>query len=88
MLTQSLLPRGMRARPNSAPAYYLGRPATFWIAVMGPRRRRTANGHARTTRHPVAVPRPRALQAGETIPPTPRLSAVYWTPRSRRLSDV
>jgi hypothetical protein len=22
-----------RTRPNSAPAYYLGRPAIFWIAV-------------------------------------------------------
>jgi hypothetical protein len=22
-----------RPRPNSAPAYYLGRPASFWIAV-------------------------------------------------------
>jgi hypothetical protein len=22
-----------RTRPNSAPAYYLGRPAGFWIAV-------------------------------------------------------
>jgi hypothetical protein len=26
-------------RPNSAPAYYQGRPASFWINVMKPRRR-------------------------------------------------
>jgi len=25
--------RPRRARPNGAPAYYLGRPASFWIAV-------------------------------------------------------
>ena len=25
--------RPRRTRPNSAPAYYLGRPASFWIAV-------------------------------------------------------
>lgn len=31
--------RPRRTRPKSAPAYYLGRPASFWIAV--------------TTRHPV-----------------------------------
>jgi hypothetical protein len=24
-------------RPNTAPAYYLGRPASLWIAVMRPR---------------------------------------------------
>jgi len=29
--------------PNSAPAYYLGRPAAFWITVMRPRRRPTAS---------------------------------------------
>ena len=29
-------------RPNSAPAYYLGRPAALWITVMHPRRERTA----------------------------------------------
>jgi hypothetical protein len=28
-------------RPNTAPAYYLGRPARLWITVMRPR------GHAR-----------------------------------------
>jgi hypothetical protein len=27
-------------RPNSAPAYYLGRPARLWITAMSPRRRR------------------------------------------------
>jgi hypothetical protein len=28
------------ARPNSAPAYYLGRPARMWITAMSSRRRR------------------------------------------------
>jgi hypothetical protein len=28
--------------PNTAPAYYLGRPAALWITAMRPRRRRTA----------------------------------------------
>jgi hypothetical protein len=31
------------AAPNSAPAYYLGRPADLWITAMRPRRRRTAS---------------------------------------------
>jgi hypothetical protein len=26
--------------PNTAPAYYLGRPARLWITVMRPRRKR------------------------------------------------
>ena len=26
------------SRPNSAPAYYQGRPACFWITAMSPRR--------------------------------------------------
>jgi hypothetical protein len=33
------------SRPNSAPAYYLGRPASLWINVMKPRRRRIVAGH-------------------------------------------
>jgi len=33
------------SRPGSAPAYYLGRPASQWITVMRPRRRRTASSH-------------------------------------------
>ena len=32
-------------RPNTAPAYYLGRPAGLWITLMRPRRRRTAASH-------------------------------------------
>ena len=28
-----------RSRPNTAPAYYLGHPASFWITAMRPRRR-------------------------------------------------
>jgi hypothetical protein len=30
-------------RPNTAPAYYLGRPASVWITAMRPRRRRAAS---------------------------------------------
>jgi len=29
-------------RPNGAPAYYLGRPASFWITTLGTRDKRTA----------------------------------------------
>jgi hypothetical protein len=32
-------------RPNNAPAYYLGRPASLWITAMSPRRRDTASTH-------------------------------------------
>ena len=32
-------------RPNTAPAYYLGRPAALWITAMRPRRRPTASRH-------------------------------------------
>ena len=32
-------------RPNTAPAYYLGHPATVWITAMRPRRRCTAPRH-------------------------------------------
>jgi hypothetical protein len=34
------------SRPNSAPAYYQGRPARLWITVMRPRRGHTTSGHA------------------------------------------
>jgi hypothetical protein len=34
------------SRPNTAPAYYLGRPARLWITVMRPRRGRTTSHHA------------------------------------------
>ena len=86
MLTQPPPTREMPARPKAAPAYYLGRPAAFWITVMSPRTKRTADGRAQAARHLVPVPRPRPPQVGETVPPTPRLSAVYWTPRPRRLA--
>lgn len=33
-------------RPNTAPAYYLGRPARLWITVMRPRHRPTTSRHA------------------------------------------
>jgi hypothetical protein len=32
-------------RPDAAPAYYLGRPAGLWIALMRPRRRQTPSSH-------------------------------------------
>jgi hypothetical protein len=32
-------------RPNSAPAYYLGRPARIWITALRPRHRHTASQH-------------------------------------------
>jgi hypothetical protein len=32
-------------RPNTAPAYYLGRPASLRITAMSPRRSRTATNH-------------------------------------------
>lgn len=35
--------RQQSRRPNSAPAYYLGHPASVWAAAMRPRRRRTAS---------------------------------------------
>jgi hypothetical protein len=36
-------PEPESSRPNTAPAYYLGRPARLWITVMRPRRRHTAS---------------------------------------------
>jgi|HubBroStandDraft_5_1064220.scaffolds.fasta_scaffold45458_2 hypothetical protein len=38
-------------RPNCAPAYYLGRPASLWIRLMKPRRERTTAGHHDDTPH-------------------------------------
>jgi hypothetical protein len=35
-------PERQGRRPNTAPAYYLGRPAALWITAMRPRRRPTA----------------------------------------------
>jgi len=32
-------------RPNTAPAYYLGRPAVLWITAIRLRRRRTGSNH-------------------------------------------
>jgi hypothetical protein len=45
-------------RPNTAPAYYLGRPAALWVTAMHPRRRRTAS------RDPMEV----AVSGGNPIP--------------------
>jgi hypothetical protein len=67
MPTQPLPPREMHARPNGAPPYYQGRPATLWIIIMSPWTKRTAAGHARTTRHPIPGPRPWRPQVGETV---------------------
>jgi hypothetical protein len=33
------------SRPNCAPAYHLGRPASLWMSVMSPRRGRNAPNH-------------------------------------------
>ena len=40
-------PRRHARRPVSAPAYYLGRPAGQWIAIMRPRRRLATGAGAR-----------------------------------------
>jgi hypothetical protein len=77
MLTQPLSPRGTCARPNSAPAYYQGRPATFWITRMSAHGDRAA-AHAQAAGPESLIPRQRQPQAGETVPPAPRLSAVRW----------
>ena len=37
------------ARPNTAPAYYLGHPARLWLTVMRPRRRYTRSPRAMQT---------------------------------------
>ena len=42
-----------RNRPNSAPAYYLGRPASFWITVAT-RRRRAPDARRQATWTPIA----------------------------------
>jgi len=78
MPTQPPSPHGIRNRPNGAPAYYQGRPATFWITLMSPQADGAALAHPRAAAPPVRIPRPRRPQAGETVPPAPRLSAVRW----------
>jgi hypothetical protein len=78
MLTQPPWQGGTCARPKSAPAYYQGRPAAFWITLMSPQADRAAAAHARAARPSIPIPRPRQPQAGETVPPAPRLSAVRW----------
>ena len=37
-------------RPNAAPAYYLGHPASLWITAMRPRRKPTTSQHVRQAR--------------------------------------
>jgi hypothetical protein len=33
------------SRPNGAPAYYLGRPASLFLSICSPRRKRTVSNH-------------------------------------------
>jgi hypothetical protein len=42
-----------RTRPNSAPAYYLGRPASFWIS-LATRRSGAPDARSRITWTPIA----------------------------------
>ncbi len=72
-------PAGPRevSRPATAPAYYLGRPASLWITVMRPRRNRTApdrpieatTGGA-NERHPGTTPRKPAADPAGKVPLT------------------
>ncbi len=64
-------------RPNGAPAYYLGRPASLWITAMRPRRSRTASNHPiqavtgdGNERNPDAAARRPAADAAGTAPLT------------------
>jgi hypothetical protein len=43
-------PARAASRPNSAPAYYLGRPARLWITALSPRR-----GGASAVKHPATA---------------------------------
>lgn len=36
--SRALGPQPGRSRPNGAPAYYLGRPASLWLSVTSPAR--------------------------------------------------
>jgi len=50
--TRALARRPADYRPNAAPAYYLGRPASLWVSVTSPRLRRTPAPVARNERCP------------------------------------
>lgn len=50
---------GADSRPNSAPAYYQGRPACLWINAMKPRRKRQDRDSARQS-GPAGDVRPRS----------------------------
>lgn len=52
--------RSPQTRPHSAPAYYLARPANWWITVLRPQPRHPAR---RTAADP-AVPAPDGPAAG------------------------
>jgi hypothetical protein len=56
------------ARPNGAPAYYLGRPACVWITAMSPRHRRKPQANAQTMK----------LAAGSVV----RGNACAWLTRN------
>ncbi len=60
-------PEQENSRPNTAPAYYLGRPAWLWLAATRPRRRPAplAAAQTRTDRTQLANP------AGSTPPKMP-----------------
>ena len=57
------------SRPNTAPAYYLGRPAWLWLAATRPRRRPTPLAAAQTRTGGATQP---ANPAGNTQPEPPR----------------
>jgi hypothetical protein len=40
--TEDSMTTQTRTRPASVTAYYLGRPAAFWLAALAPRTRRTS----------------------------------------------
>jgi len=56
------------ARPNSAPAHYLGRPARVWITAMSPRHRRKPQADAQTQAGSYAAV-PLASTSGNAVTP-------------------
>jgi hypothetical protein len=72
------------SRPNNAPAYYLGRPASLWLSLGRRRRLRTTRIPApprrlRTTRIPAPPRRLRTI----TIPVPPRRLRTITIPAPR-----
>ena len=65
------------SRPNTAPAYYLSRPASLWITAMRPRHSRTGSNHpmeavtvAGNEPHPGAAARQPATGTAARVPLT------------------